>query len=139
MRPPLSLCFALALVACATTPAPPPERVAGCWIDRDVGVSTMRWLTGADGALTGVRLQYGSSSGPHATRYRLLPSGEGWRLCEAAEGGGDARCWQVAEGDGGSLDGGRAFIDVAGERLRISVIGDGPERIIFSGRRDGCE
>lgn len=139
MKPRLSLCFAFVLSACVTTAVAPPERVAGCWINRDVGASTMRWSADGEGGLTGVRLQYGSSSGPQATRYRLQPVDPGWRLCELAEAGGDARCWQVAEGDGGSLDGGRAFIDVVGERLRIAVIGDGPERIIFFGRRDGCD
>jgi hypothetical protein len=45
----------------------------------------------------------------------------------------------VARGEGGSLEGGRAFIDTHGERLRIAVVGDGPERVIFQGRRDGCD
>jgi hypothetical protein len=48
------------------------------------------------------------------------------------------RCWRVAEGDGGSLEGGRAFIDAHGDRLRITVLGDGPEHLIFYGRRQGC-
>jgi hypothetical protein len=31
------------------------------------------------------------------------------------------------------------FVDTHGEALRITVIGDGPERTIFQGRRDGCD
>lgn len=139
MSPALRLCFAFMVAACATSPVALPERVAGCWINRNVGVTTMRWSADADAGLTGVRLQYGSPSGPQATRYRLQPADGGWRLCEASQTGASAQCWQVAEGDGGSLEGGRAFIDLAGERLHIAVIGDGPERVIFSGRRDGCE
>jgi hypothetical protein len=127
------------MAGCATTPVSPSERVTGCWINRDVGATTMRWSTSGDGAMTGVRLEYGSPVGPRATRYRLRDDGGGWRLCELDETNADAQCWQVAEGDGGSLDGGRAFIDVHGDRLRIAVLGDGSERLIFSGRRDGCD
>jgi hypothetical protein len=45
----------------------------------------------------------------------------------------------VAQGESGSLEGGRAFIDAFSDRLRISVVGDGDERTIFQGRRDGCD
>jgi hypothetical protein len=139
MIPRLLVFAAFALGSCATTRLSPPERVAGCWINRDVGAATMRWSPGGDGSLSGVRLQYGSPTGPQATRYRLRSAEGGWRLCELGSDGAEADCWQVAEGDGGSLDGGRAFIDVHGDRLRIAVLGDGPERIIFTGRRDGCD
>ena len=50
----------LALTACATVPAPPPERVAGCWINRsNLDATTMRWLPDPQrpGALTGDKLQ----------------------------------------------------------------------------------
>jgi hypothetical protein len=72
-------------------------------------------------------------------RYSLEPSDAGWSLCELDAAGAATRCWQVAEGEGGPLEGGRAFIDAHGDRLRISVIGDGPEQLIFSGRRSGCD
>ncbi|MEZ6023847.1 MAG: hypothetical protein R3C16_10655 [Hyphomonadaceae bacterium] len=46
----------------------------------------------------------------------------------------------MAQGRSGSLQGGRAFIDASGERLRIAVVSEaGAERIIFNGRRDGCD
>lgn len=132
----------LLLAACATAGAlkPPPERVAGCWISRDSVVSTMRWLPDPEypGVLIGSRLQY-AAGGPVRTRYSMEQSAAGWSFCELDESGAASRCWQVAEGQGGSLEGGRVFIDAHGERLHIAVIGDGPDQFIFRGRRDGCD
>lgn len=71
--------------------------------------------------------------------YALDPDGEGYVFCELTdEQGATARCWQVAQGEQGSLEGGRAFIDLTGARLRLTIVGDGPERVIFSGRRESC-
>lgn len=133
----------LLVVACATVPqtGSPVEQVRGCWINRDVGATTMRWLpdrTRPD-VLSGARLQYRQTGAPVSTRYTLEPSAEGHSLCELDAQGAATRCWRVARGEGGTLEGGRAFIDSHGERLRISVVGDGPERIIFQGNRDGCD
>ncbi len=137
----LALCCTL--VACASfEPArPPPERLAGCWINRDAGVSTMRWLPAQEraGALAGHALVYGQAGVRSSAHYTLEPSQAGWSLCELDAAGAAARCWEVAEGQSGSLEGGRAFIDASGDRLRISVLGDGPEMLIFQGRRDGCD
>ena len=69
-----------------------------------------------------------------STAYRLEPRGEGWALCEVG-----GACWTVAEGEGGSLEGGRAFIDASDESVRISIVHDGVEREIFQGARDGCD
>lgn len=133
---------ALLLAACATTVAdrPPPERVAGCWINRDAGASTMRWLPDRSRpeALAGSLVVYGQTGVASNRRFSLEPSGDGWSLCEL-DAGAATRCWQVAQGQGGSLEGGRVFIDAHGDRLRIAVIGDGPEQVIFHGRRDGCD
>lgn len=133
----------LLLAACATGPArTPPERVAGCWINRDLSVATMRWLPdpAASSALRGVRHEFDQAQAPTITRYSLEPSGDGYALCELdAEGEAATRCWQVAQGEGGSLEGGRAFIDAHGDRLRITVLGAGAELLIFQGRRDGCD
>lgn len=131
-----------ALFACATVDTrPPPERLAGCWINRDAGPTTMRWLPSGDqsGALEGARLVYGGAGVRSRTRYTLQSSEVGWSLCELDGSGAATRCWQVAMGEGGSLQGGRAFIDASGDRLHISVLGDGPEFLIFHGRRDGCD
>lgn len=129
------------LAACATAAAPASPRVAGCWIARDGtgAATTMRWLPDRErpGILRGDKLIYATSGATSNETYRLEPRGEGWALCEATSGG--ERCWLVAEGEGGSLEGGRAFIDAHTDRLRISVIGDGPDRIIFQGDRDGCD
>lgn len=133
----------LLLAACATVgpPKPPPERLAGCWINRDAAAVTMRWLPHRErpGVLTGSRLVYGQTGVSSHTRYALEPSEQGWSLCELDSAGAASRCWQVAEGEGGSLEGGRVFIDAHGDRLRIAVLGDGPEQVIFHGRRDGCD
>lgn len=76
---------------------------------------------------------------PVATRYTLEPSDEGHSICELGADGAATKCWRVARGEGGSLEGGRVFIDAHGERLRIAVVGDGPEQVIFQGNRDGCD
>jgi len=131
----LTACVLLA--ACATAPQPtPPEQVAGCWVNRDAGAVIMRWLPdpGAPGVLAGVRIAVGIN-GQRSERFTLEAEGDGWKLCRA----GDGRCWGVARGDSGSLEGGRVFIDGAGDSLRIAVAGDGPERVIFQGRRDSCQ
>lgn len=137
MRAVFALLF---LAACATASGSPAERVAGCWISRgEQGATTMRWLPDASrpGALQGDKLAYESAGAQQAERYRLEPRGEGWALCQIETGG--ERCWQVAQGDEGSLEGGRAFIDAHREGLRISIVGDGAERTIFEGARDGCD
>lgn len=134
--------IALLLVAsCATAPAlTPAERVAGCWIDRvgDNDAVTMRWLPGAAGALNGDLLRYSSAGAGGRESYVLRQTAEAWALCETTEGSGGA-CWNVAEGQTGSLEGGRAFIDAHGERLRIAILDGGGERVLFQGRRDGCD
>lgn len=129
------------LAACATAPAPPPQRLAGCWANRDVGAVTMRWYadTSRPGALRGAKLEYRQAGPPVRTAYALEPSEVGWSFCELGVDGAATRCWRVAQGESGSLDGGRVFIDAHGDRLRIAVVGDGPELVVFHGRRDGCD
>ncbi len=133
----------LLLGACATPSSlSPAERLAGCWINRDSdGAVTMRWLPHRErpGVLTGDKLVYGADGGTRNARFSLEPSEAGSSLCEIGADEAAVRCWMVAEGQGGSLEGGRAFIDASADRLRISIIGDGPDRLIFSGRRDGCD
>jgi hypothetical protein len=142
MRRVIAAC--LLLGACATTAstAAPPERLAGCWVNRDtLAAVTMRWLPHRErpGVLSGSRIDYSQAGGARSTRYTLEPSEVGWSMCELDSAGAATRCWQVAEGEGGSLEGGRVFIDTHGDRLRITIIGDGPDRIVFHGRRDGCD
>lgn len=137
----LAAALALLIAGCATTPEAPAERVAGCWIQRDSwGAVTMRWLpdAGRPGALRGELLTYRSGE-PTRASYSLESSEIGASLCQLGDDGAATRCWQVAEGEGGSLEDGRAFIDRYGGRLRITIIGDGPDRVIFSGARDGCD
>lgn len=135
--------FALVFVAaCATVYAPSPaSRVAGCWIDRNEhAVTTMRWFGDEmrPGALRGDLLLYPEGAEtPQAEIYRLEPRGQNWALCQVEAVG--ERCWQVAEGAEGSLAGGRAFIDAHSESLRITIMGDGDDRVIFQGARDGCD
>lgn len=135
-----ALWTALLLGACATTPAPPPERLAGCWINRDAGAVTMRWLPDRSrpGVLRGHRASYGAVGVNNSRRFTLEPRDNHWVLCETFEGA-EARCWRVAQGESGSLEGGRAFVDRHGDRLRIAILGDGDEQVIFQGRRDGCD
>ncbi|MGD9965136.1 MAG: hypothetical protein AB7T59_01300 [Hyphomonadaceae bacterium] len=133
----------LFLAGCASTAPdrPPNERIRGCWINRDVGATTMRWLPdrARPEVLAGSRQVYRQTGAPQVTRYTLEPSDEGFSFCELDAAGAATKCWRVAEGQSGSLEGGRVFIDTHGERLRISLLGDGPERTIFQGRRDGCD
>jgi hypothetical protein len=138
-----ALLAALLLTACATA-APegtPAQRAAGCWIDRNSagGAVTMRWLPDAarSGALRGVRNSYGASGTTRSEEYRLEQRDNAWIMCQIEVAG--ERCWQVAEGQGGSLEGGRAFIDTYGDRLRISVVDAGGERLVYHGARDGCD
>ena len=132
----------LLVAACATagSDAAPPERVAGCWINRDAGTVSMRWLPDREheGVLIGSRTNYSQSGPARSRRYSLQPSDAGWSLCEL-ESGAATRCWVVAQGEGGSLVGGRAFIDAHGDRLRIAIIGDGPEQVVFYGQRQNCD
>ncbi len=130
-----ALIACVALAACATASSmTPAQRVAGCWVGWDATV--MRWSE--DLARPG--LFVGSKTGSGATEIYGLDAVNGdWRLCQGREGpSGGARCWGVAQGEAGSLEGGRAFIDGGGDALRIAVIGDGPERVIFQGRRQRC-
>lgn len=131
----------LLLAACATTAVAPSERVAGCWIDRGALTTTMRWLPDPErgGALTGALLAYDVETIARSERYSLGVSGAGWEMCELGQDGAAAQCWSVAQGEGGSLAGGRAFIDKNGDRLRIAIVGEAPERVIFQGQRDGCD
>jgi hypothetical protein len=138
-----ALLAAVLVASCATTVVPPPpDRLAGCWIDRkaDNTATTMRWLADLEnpGALRGERMTY-TAAGVGADRgsYTLRPEGEGWTFCQAYDPA--PRCWRVAEGESGSLEGGRVFIDAAYDRLRISIFDDSSERIIFQGARDGCD
>ena len=134
-----ALIACVALAACATTSAlTPPERVAGCWINRDAGAARMRWseTQNGAGAFRGSKTAFGIA-GANTEHFALESADEGWRLCRV-EAGEANHCWSVAQGEGGSLTGGRAFIDRSGDTLRIAVIGDGPERVIFQGRREAC-
>lgn len=131
------------VAACASTPSErsPAEQVRGCWINRDVGATTMRWLPdrARPDVLAGSRHVYRQTGSPQVTRYTLEPSEEGFSFCELDASGAATMCWRVAQGQGGSLEGGLVFIDTHGEALRITLAGDGPERTIFQGRRDGCD
>ena len=139
MKALLALLF---VAACATTSAASPVgRVAGCWISRDGsgGATIMRWLADASrpGALQGDKLVYVAGGVTQSERYRLEPRGDSWALCQIEAAG--ERCWRVAEGEEGSLEGGRAFLDTHREDLRIMIVGDGADRLVFQGARDGCD
>src|SRR5262245_41011543 len=130
------------LAACATTSErTPAQRVAGCWIDRNSSrvVATMRWLPHPQraGVLRGAKINYGSTGPAVREEYVLQYRSGAWTLCQVEAQG--ERCWQVAQGESGSLEGGRAFIDAFGDRLRISVVDPSGEREIYQGRRDGCD
>lgn len=141
MRAAFAAC--LLITACATTARAPAERLAGCWIDRNEagGAVTMRWLPDQTrpGVLTGDKLTYGADGSTQNVRFTLEPSEAGSSLCELGADAAATQCWVVAEGQGGSLEGGRAFIDATNDRMRITIIGDGPDRLIFAGARDGCD
>jgi hypothetical protein len=129
----------LLLSACATTQAPPAERLRGCWIERSNvgGAVTMRWLPDANGELRGDLLRYSTSGASGRERYVLRNREGADVLCQIGEA---ETCWTVAQGDSGSLEGGRAFIDqYGGDRIRISVIDTRGQRVIFQGDRDGCD
>lgn len=131
----------LLAAACATVaPSSPGGRVAGCWIARDEagGAAIMRWLpdTTRPGALRGEKSVTSGGASAHEL-YRLEASGDVWSLCQIEAAG--ERCWRVAEDEEGSLEGGRAFIDAHHEALRISIVGDGADRVVFDGARDGCD
>lgn len=140
-----ALIACLSVVACATTPPePPPERVHGCWIARgDEATTTFRWLPNRDagGRMEGVAMQYGRGAPRQYGRYAIETNAQGeWQFCQFdADGPGGNVCWRVAQSGTGSLEGGRAFIDLHDERLRISVVTAEGERLIFDGRRDGCD
>lgn len=132
----------LMVAACATASSPPPQRVAGCWIgaSSEASTVTMRWLHDAErpGVLVGHLLEYDGESGqPRSQRFTLEPAADGWRMC--AHWQPEPLCRRVAEGEGGTLEGGRVFIDAHDERLRISMATGGLEEVIFEGRRDGCD
>jgi hypothetical protein len=128
------------LAACATgSTLTPAQRLAGCWINRDAGASRMRWSETPDsgGSYAGSKTTFGIAGTNSTEHYTLSSAESGWRLCrtDAADAG---HCWAVAQGEGGSLTGGRAFIDGSSDNLRIAVIGDGPERVVFQGHREAC-
>jgi hypothetical protein len=130
----------LLLASCATSPSTPPsERVAGCWIARDgANATTMRWFPGADGAFNGELLRYTAAGAGEHESYVLRPSVEGWELCQTMSADA-SQCWFVAQGTSGSLEGGRAFIDSHRDRLRIAIVNEGEELVLFQGNRDGCD
>ncbi len=72
------------------------------------------------------------------TRFRLGVGGQGQEFCELGPGSAVNQCWVVAEGDGGSLEGGRAFIDRDGDRLTIEIMGGAANRLVFQGNRRRC-
>lgn len=134
----------LLLGACATAapaPLPPAERVGGCWIDRaSPNTVTMRWLPDRvrPGVLEGNLLEYAADPAKNRTaRYTLEPREGHQVMCSHWQA--EPLCWKVAEGEEGSLEGGRVFIDASDEGLRIAVVSDGVEDVIFEGRRDGCD
>lgn len=138
-----SLALLLFVAACATTAqVTPAQRAAGCWIDRPDGgpVTTMRWLPDAErpGALHGAKLVYADDTASANEAYILEERAGAWTMCQLEPAG--ERCWLVAQGESGSLEGGRAFIDLLGSRLRVSVMDVvGGERVVFQGDRDGCD
>ena len=139
-----SALLAVLLAACATTPvSAPPDRVAGCWIDRGQSRTlTLRWQRpDAAGILRGDLLEYGvSGTIGRRARYALAPQDQGWAFCVVSPAGENSQCWQVAEGESGSLEGGRVFIDRHRENLRIAVVGaPGRSFEVFEGQQDGCD
>jgi hypothetical protein len=135
-----SLVAAVFLLAACATMSAPPDQVQGCWIERTARdeAHTMRWFPDPErpGYLVGDYLSYPNTS--DARRYTLARVGEGWNFCQAPAAG-EQRCWPVASGTSGSLEGGRAFIDVHNDRLRIAILDGRFERVIFNGARDGCD
>src|SRR5262245_24549567 len=67
-----ALIGAFVLAGCATASSlTPPQRLAGCWINRDAGASRMRWNENAGGALTGVKTTFGIAGMNTTERYAL--------------------------------------------------------------------
>jgi hypothetical protein len=135
-----SLAAALLLAGCVTANAP-PDHIEGCWIERTArgGAATMRWFPDNERpeVIVGHYLSYPGSDTRRT--YTLAPIGDGnWNFC-FVQSSGEQRCWAVARGQGGSLQGGRAFIDIHGERIRIAIIDGSVERVVFQGVRDGCD
>lgn len=127
----------LALAACATT-LTPAERLAGCWVAQAPSPVAMNWAPDAarPDVMIGVRSDPGGGA---PTRFSLGPGDRGQVLCELGLNAADQRCWAVAEGEGGSLEGGRAFIDRHGARLTIEVLGAAPSVIVFQGHKRRCD
>jgi len=126
------LLAALLLSACAT--AMPSDRVNGCWVSQGASTSaTLRFTP--DRSRPGIRHGALIRNGVREN-YDLRQYVTGWSFCKL-EAGAD-RCWQVAEAASGSLEGGRAFIDSDADHLRISVIGQDGEQVIFEGQRGNC-
>jgi hypothetical protein len=135
-----ALIACILLAACATgSELSPAQRLAGCWINRDAGAARMRWSESpnSDGVFLGSMTTFGLAGANSTERYSLETADGAWRLCRL-DAGDSRHCWGVAQGDGGPLTGGRAFIDRGGDSLRLAVIGEGPERVIFQGHREGC-
>lgn len=135
-----ALVLAFLLAGCLTSTnarLDPGQRVAGCWLGRTPdGVATMRWSADASvaGQLNGERTLSSSNAAP--VRYTLGPRDQGWQFCQIGEGG---QCWAVAQGQSGTLEGGRAFIDRYRLRLRIGIVDpEGRERQVFDGMNQRC-
>ncbi len=126
------LLAALFLSACAT--AVPSQRVNGCWVSNEEGAPPAMLSFTPDrsrpGILHGALIRNGVRE-----NYDLRQYVTGWSFCQM---GATATCWQVAEAESGSLEGGRAFIDSEADHLRISVIAQDGERVIFQGVRGDC-
>jgi hypothetical protein len=99
----------------------------------------MRWsrTPESEGVYLGSKTSFGIAGANTTERFALENADGGWRLCQL-DGASGRHCWGVAQGDGGPLTGGRAFIDRGGDTLRVAVIGEGPERVIFQGQREAC-
>jgi hypothetical protein len=122
----------LLLSACAT--AIPSERVNGCWASQDEAAPvTLRFTPDRNrpGILHGALIRTGVRE-----NYDLRQYVAGWSFCRMTPG--EDHCWQVAEAESGSLEGGRAFIDSEADHLRISIIGQDGEQEIFEGVRTSC-
>lgn len=134
-----AIVFALSLAACATAPTSAANfRLAGCWANRAEGrAQTMTWREVGAGLEGELVASASDNSSVVRQQFTLAQAEAGWRLCETSVE--LAPCWAVAHENTGSLEGGRAFIDRFGDRLRIGVVGaDGVERKIFEGEREAC-
>jgi hypothetical protein len=132
-----ALIACLVLAACATsTEVTPNQRLIGCWVNRDARPARMRWSEdpAQPGRLLATKTTFGIAGDNSTERYVLERSDDVWRMCMQ---GAAPRCWNLAHGESGSLEGGRVFID-GGDTVRIAVLGDGPERVIFQGQRESC-